>query len=137
MAGNIHEPLFALYEEMVVIGHVGVEIALGAVHRDLPQQADMAELVQRVVDGRERHRHAGALGFLEQSFRREVTIAAGEKQPAECHALAGGAQAHGTQAILQVMDRAAGKARRRAGCGRAGAGCGHAMALGSGLIHAP
>src|SRR5579863_2629291 len=48
---NIEQIVLVLDEEVMVLGIVGVEIGLGAVDRDLAQQADFGELVQRVVDG--------------------------------------------------------------------------------------
>ena len=71
------------------VGGVGVEIGLRAVDRDLAQQADLGELVQRVVDGRERHRHLGAARLLVEHLGGEVAVALAEQDPAERHALAG------------------------------------------------
>src|SRR6188474_1458208 len=51
---DVHQRVVALHEEVVMRGGVGVEIGLRAVDRDLAQQADLGELMQRVVDGGER-----------------------------------------------------------------------------------
>ena len=72
---DVEQPARMLAEEMVVVGRIGVEIGLGALHRDLAQQAGPGELVQRVVDGRERHRHSARQGLLVQRLRRDVTVA--------------------------------------------------------------
>ena len=69
--------------------HVGVEIGFGAVDADLAQQAGIGQLVERVVDGRERHRNLGQRRFLIEHFRSEVARALAEQQPAQSHALAG------------------------------------------------
>ena len=45
-ARNVDQRVFAFDEEVVVIGDVGIEIGLGTVDGDLPQQADVGELVQ-------------------------------------------------------------------------------------------
>src|SRR5215470_8042576 len=44
---NVDERVLTLDEEVVVLGDVGVEIGLRAVHRDLTQQPDLGELMQR------------------------------------------------------------------------------------------
>ena len=49
-----------LEEEVVVVRRVGVEVGLRAVDRQLAQQAGPLELMQRVVNGRERHMLADA-----------------------------------------------------------------------------
>ena len=100
---------FFFDEEVMVLGIVGVEIGLRAVDRDLPQQPDFGELVQRVVDGGKRHRHFGAVRFLVQHFRRDVPVALGEQDPAERHALPGRAQADFAQLRLHVVPGAAGE----------------------------
>jgi len=97
----------------------------------------MAELVQRIVDGGERNRHAGALGFLEKRLGRQVAIAAGEEQPAQSDALARRAQAHRAQAVFQIVHRAAGKARGGAIGRRAEGGGSQTWTLGNCVIHAP
>ena len=58
LARDVDEGILALDEEVVVLARVGVEIGLGAVDRELAQQPGFGELVQRVVDGRERDRDA-------------------------------------------------------------------------------
>ena len=41
-ARHVHELALVLEEEMVVLGGVGVEIGLGAIHRELAQEAGLA-----------------------------------------------------------------------------------------------
>src|SRR5262249_41054114 len=90
--GNVEKCVLALDEEMVMLGIVGIEIGLGAVDCDLAQESNVGELVQRVVDRSQRHRHLGLVGFLVEHLRRDVTIALAKQDPAERHALAGRTQ---------------------------------------------
>ena len=115
---NVDQRVLALDEEVVMLRRVGVEIGLRAVDRDLPQQPDIGELMQRVVDGRQRHRHLGVVGLLEQQLGGDVPVALAEQEPAQLHALAGGPQPHVTQHRLDVVPGATGErgARRRHGC---------------------
>src|SRR6266545_1468182 len=108
---NVEQRVLALDEEVMVLGIVGVEIGLGAVDRDLAQEAHVGELVQRVVDGRQRHRHLGLGGFLVEHLGGDVPVALAEQNPAERHALAGRTQAHIPQHRLDVMPGATGQGR--------------------------
>ena len=104
----------------MVRGDVGVEIGLGAVDADLAQQAGIGQLVERVVDGRQRHRNLGERRFLVEHFRRQVARALAEQQPAQRHALPGRPQAGGLQHFIDVVPGTAGQ--RRLAPGSAGAG---------------
>ena len=84
---DVHQLAGMLAEEMVVVRRVGVEIGLGAFHRDLAQQARLGELVQRVVDRGERHRHFARQRLLVQRLRRDMAVALGEQQMRQRHAL--------------------------------------------------
>jgi uncharacterized protein YhjY with autotransporter beta-barrel domain len=106
---NIEQRVVLLDEEMVMLGRIGVEIALRAFDRDLAQQPRIGELVERIVDGRQRHRRLGVVGLLVQHLGRDVPVAFAEQQPAELHALTGGSQPHLPQHRLDVMPRAAGE----------------------------
>src|SRR5262249_33023949 len=91
--GNVEQIVLLFDEEVMVLGIVGVEIGFRAVDGDLPQQPDFGELVQRVVDGGERHRHFGAVGFLVEHFRGDVAVAPCGQDTAERPALPGRSQA--------------------------------------------
>ena len=93
---------------MLVIAGIGVEIGARAIHRDLAQQARLAELVQRVIDGGERHRHARAVGLFIQHFGGDMAIAARKQQPAKPDPLARRAQARMAQFVPQIMHQTAG-----------------------------
>jgi hypothetical protein len=106
---------------MMVGRGIGIEIRLRSFDRHLAQQADLGELVQRVVDGGQRHRHLGAGRLFVKHFGGEVAVALAEQQPAERHALARRPQADLAQHRLHVMPRATrklravGRLRRRGG----------------------
>ena len=73
----------------------------------MTQQSDIGKLMQRVVDGRERHRNLGMRRFFVEHFRREMPVALAEQDPAERHALARGTQTDLPQQRLHVMPGAA------------------------------
>src|ERR1019366_8081377 len=56
-ARDVEQFVLALDEKMMVGRGIGIEIRLRSFDRHLAQQADLGELVQRVVDGGQRHRH--------------------------------------------------------------------------------
>ena len=91
--------------------HVGVEISLGAVDADLTQQARIGQLIERVVDGRERHRNLGESGFLVKHFRGEVASSLAEQKPPERHALTGRAQAGRLQHFVDIVPGTTGHRR--------------------------
>ena len=65
-------------EEMMVIGRVGVEVRAARLDHDLAQQPGRGELVQRVVDGRQRHRDVGTRRLAVQLLGGDVAVAAFE-----------------------------------------------------------
>ena len=91
-----------LDEEMMVMAGVRVEIGPARRHHDLAQQAGVTELVQRVVDRSERHRHAGHPDLGMQAFGRDMAVFALEQQARQRHPLAGRAQAGLAQAGREV-----------------------------------
>jgi hypothetical protein len=68
---------------MVMVGDIGVEIGSRSVDRDLAQKPRLGELMQRIVDGRERHPDACRYRLRVQVFRRYVAVALGENHAAE------------------------------------------------------
>ena len=99
---DIQQPAGMLAEEMVVVRRVGVEIGLGAFHRDLAQEARLGELVQRIVDGGERHRHFLGQRLLVQRLGRDVTVALGEEEMRQRHALPRGPEPRAAQELGDV-----------------------------------
>ena len=77
-----------LDQKMMMLGRVGVEIDPRAVDRDLAQNPDGGELVQRVVNRRQRDGQSRRRRLLEQPLRRHVTVAPAKQQLSQRHALA-------------------------------------------------
>ncbi|EGE57181.1 hypothetical protein RHECNPAF_470070 [Rhizobium etli CNPAF512] len=98
--GNVEHLVFAFDEEMMVVGHISVEIGLGALDGENADETGLGELVQRVVDGRQRNRHAGGNRLLMQLLDGQMPVALGKQEIAERDALAGGTQACATQPYL-------------------------------------
>src|SRR3546814_18858672 len=65
----------------------------------LAQQAAVGEVVQRVVDGGERHRNPGRLGLGMQLLGRYVAVAGIEQQARQGQALTGGTQTRAAQTV--------------------------------------
>ena len=106
-AGNVDERVMAFDKEMVMRRGVSVEVGLRAVDGDLAQQAGFGELMQRVVDGRERDGNFGLGGFLVKHFRGEMAVALAEQNPAERHTLPRRPQANLAEHRLDVVPGAA------------------------------
>ena len=77
---DVEHPVLAFDEEVVMVRRVGVEIGLDALDGEDAQEAGLGELMQRVVDRRQRDRNAGDQRLLVQLLRRKMTIAVGEEQ---------------------------------------------------------
>ena len=75
--------------EMVMVGHVGVEIRAARLDHDLAQQARLCELVQRVVDRGERDRELGVACLGVQRLGRKMAVAAIEAAGAPGRAAGG------------------------------------------------
>ena len=101
-AGTSINCFVTLDEEMMVLTWIGVEIGLGAVNRELAQQARFSELVERIVDGGKRHRNTGARRFLEEDLCRDMAVALAEQQPAQRYPLARRTQADTPQLVTQI-----------------------------------
>jgi len=79
--GDVHEFILVFNKKVMVSGIVGVEVGFGRIDRDLAQQTELGELVQRIVHRGERHRHFGASSFLVKHFSRYMTVALSEENP--------------------------------------------------------
>jgi hypothetical protein len=88
---------------MVVVRGIGVEIGLGALDRNFPQQAHLRELMQRVVDRGERHRHLAGDRLLMQDLCRDVAVAAIKQQARKGNALARWPQSRRPQALGDIV----------------------------------
>ena len=108
---DIEHLVLAFDEEMMVRCDVRVEIGFLAINSHLPQEPDFGELVQCVVDGRQRYWHFRSRRFFVEHFGCEMAIAFAKKYPTQRHSLAGRAQADFTQHCLHVMPRTASQRR--------------------------
>ena len=78
-----------------MVGHVGVEVAAPRLDNHFAQQAGCRELMQCVVDGRQRNRNVAGLRLAMQLLGRDMAVAAIEQQPAQRQALSSRPQASG------------------------------------------
>ena len=75
---NVDEPVLALKVEVVMVTCVGIKVDPCTVDNDLPQQPRLRELVQRVVDSRQRQRRTGTQRFTVQGLlRRRLLLLVG------------------------------------------------------------
>ena len=93
--------------EVVVRGEVRIEHHPPLRKDELAQEPLLHEQVERVVDGRERHRHLGLGRLLVKHFGGQMAVALGEQDPAERHALPRRAQANVAQHRFDVVPGAA------------------------------
>ena len=102
--GDVDHPLLVFDIEVVVVRGVGVEIGARGIHGHFAQQARFVELVQRIVDGGERHVHPRLAGFAMQLLGADMAMRPAEQQLGQRHALPGRAKAghaqHGGKAGL-------------------------------------
>ena len=94
---------------MMVVVDVRIEVRPPRLDHDLAQEADVGELMQRVVDGGERHANMAGERLAVQRFGGDVAIAAFEQQPGERKALASGPQAR----LAELLDHSGEGPRRR------------------------
>ena len=87
-----------------MIDGVGVEIAARAFHRDRAQQSGRRELMQCVVDGRERHMHTRSQCLVVQFFGGHVPMPAPEQQFRQRQTLPRWPQPGMTQPIGQLLN---------------------------------
>ena len=92
-------------EKMVMIGNVGVEVRALRIDNDFPQQADGGELMQGVVDGRQRHPDLGGLGIGVENFRGDMPVPAFKQQFCQSEALARRAQADAAKPFQNLGKR--------------------------------
>jgi hypothetical protein len=65
-ARNIEQAAAVLEKEVMMVTDVGVEIGASGIHHHLTQHPCLDELLQRIVDGRERHPDRGLDRFAVQ-----------------------------------------------------------------------
>jgi hypothetical protein len=86
---EVDQLALAFDEEVMVIARVGVEIGGAGVDRHRAQKSGFGELMQGVINRRERHSEAGDIGLGVQIFRRNVAMPFGEEDAAQLDPLPG------------------------------------------------
>ena len=86
LARNVERPVRILEKEVMMVTDVGVEIRVAGIHHDLAQQPCLDELVQRIVDGSERHPDCRLDRFAVQLLGGDVPVTlleqeSGQRQP--------------------------------------------------------
>ena len=88
LTGNVLEVARPFEEEVMMIGRVCVEIRASRFDHDFAQQTGVGELVQRVIDRRQRDLHFGIDRFRMQLLGRDMPIDLVEQQARQCQPLA-------------------------------------------------
>lgn len=104
IAGNVDKFLVGRVVKMVVMAGIGVEIGTLGIDHDLTQQASFGELMQGVVDRRQRHADARFYRFAMQNFRRDMPITGAIKQTRQVTPLACWPKPCGAQVVAQVVE---------------------------------
>ncbi len=99
LAGYILQAAGRLAKEVMVIRHIGIEIGPSGFDHDLAQHPDGGELVQRVVDGRQRDRNRVGLRLAVQVLGGYMAIDPLEQQAGESKTLPRRAQPRRAQTL--------------------------------------
>ena len=89
LTGNVLEVARPFEEEVMVVRRVGVEIGPPRFDHDLTQQTGVGELVQRIVDRRQRYLHFGVGRLRMELFRGDMPVDLVEQQACQSQPLAG------------------------------------------------
>lgn len=86
--GHVDDAVLRLNVEMMVFPGIRVEIGQVPAYRHAAQQPGIRELIERVVNGRERHTDAGRIGLAAKCTGGHMAVIRREQQFGERHALA-------------------------------------------------
>ena len=89
LARNVEQPAGIFEKEVRMVTDVGVEIEAAGINHHLAQQPCLDELVQRIVDGRERHPDRGLDRFAVQLLGGDVPVTLLEQEPDQRQPLSG------------------------------------------------
>ncbi len=106
LARNVEQPAGILEKEVMMVTDVGVEIEAAGIHHHLAQQPCLDELVQRIVDGRERHPDRGLDRFAVQLLGGDVPVTLLEQEPYQRQPLPGRPQMRRAQQLKGVGEGA-------------------------------
>src|SRR5215470_17453207 len=99
VARNILQLTGRFAKEVMMIGSVGVEIRAARLDNDFTQQPAIGELMQRVVDGRERYPDARRHSFAMQLLRGDVAVPLFEQETCQSYTLARGTQIYRAEVL--------------------------------------
>ena len=99
VARNILQPTSCFAKEVMVIGGVGVEIRAAGLDDNFTQQSAIGELMQRVIDGRERYPDARRHSFAMQLLGGDMAVPSFEQETCQGNTLARGTQIYRTQVL--------------------------------------
>lgn len=113
----------------MIVTDVGVEIGVAGIHHDLAQQLCLDELVQRIVDSRERHPDRRLDRFAVQLLGGDVPVTLLEQESGQRQPLPGRPQMRraqhsralvkGRDAVMTLISERSGQARNHASSGTA------------------
>ena len=89
-------------KKVVMVAGVRVEVGSPSIDDDLAQQPSFGELVERIVNGRQRDLDVPRNGFFVQPFSRHVAVLGLEQQPGERQPLPRRSQFRTTQSIKSL-----------------------------------
>ncbi len=92
IARNIHEGAGIFVKEVMVVGGIRIEIGATGIDHQLAQQSRVDELMECIIDRRQRDFYAGAQGLFVQEFGRDVPVAVTKQKFGERLSLARRAQ---------------------------------------------
>src|SRR6202012_3321998 len=93
--------MFVFYVEVLMRLGVGIEIGMIDIDSALAQKARIGELMERIIDRRERNQCSDGDGFLVQDLRRHMSMTVSKKECSKRHALPSGTQARTTKSLGQ------------------------------------
>ena len=73
-ARDVKQPAGIFEKEVMMVTDIGIDIGAAGIHHHLAQQPCLDELVQRIVDGRERHPDRGLDRFAVQLLGGDVPV---------------------------------------------------------------
>jgi hypothetical protein len=89
----------------MMLARVRIEVGAGGIDNDLAQETGGDELMQCVIDGRQRYLDVRCERLLMQSLRGDMPVAVLKQQPRQREALAGGTQIGAAQEINNAAER--------------------------------
>src|SRR6516165_9848347 len=99
LARDVLQPGGRFAEEMMMVGRVRIEVRAARLDHDFAQQPGLGELMQGIVDSRERHPDRRTQRFTVQLLGGDMAVPVIEKEPRQGDALPRGSQTGGAQSL--------------------------------------